>query len=406
MPKCLRINIFTRSSKRNNIMTYYLDGNNICFWKDENNFSLVPLLNLCVQLKNKSQNFVCFFDANIIHLLKDKEEKLILKDLLKDKTKFRTSPGGTKADNYIVMSANNSNASIITNDWYRSLIPTYKWLDSRSTPQRLFKGSVYPEANGDFLMIPDLKINALIEPNIQTLLFKLNINNNQSSFKSSNTMTNELRVGKISAPQTFHQLGILVLDGSLSMTDSAKMNLTKAQSVNVAVRDLLGRMKASKVATNFSFAVIMFGNDAKLQTTITPLSSIDDNGNFDPLIVDGTNTKIFLGLNEAKALAGNFLNSSPEGGVNHSVIILLMSDGICSEPKTTISVSQNLKNDPQVKIACAYFGTLGKNDTQAEDLLKETSSDPTQYYKITYGAEDLRTFFEASISKSAGIKVG
>lgn len=219
-------------------------------------------------------------------------------------------------------------------------------------------------------------------------------------------MTNDFKVGKISAPRTFQQLGILVLDGSGSMTDPAKMNLTKAQSVNVAVRDLLGRMKAGRVADNFSFAVVMFGEDTNAHTPITPLPSIDDNGNFDPLVVDGSNTKIFAGLNEAKTLADKFINEAPQGGVPHSVIILLMSDGICSQPQTSLAVAQNLKSNPQVKVACAYFGTLGKNDTNAEDLLKEISSDPTQFYKITYSAEDLRAFFEASISKSAGIKIG
>jgi|GEM_PF-688071 len=387
-------------------MTYYLDGNNICFWKDEKNFSLTPLLNLCVELIKKGENFVCFFDANIIHLTKDKNEKAIIRDLLNDKTKFRTSPGGTRADDFIVMSAHNANASIISNDWYRPLLPSYPWLEIKATPQRLFKGSVFPEANGDFLMIPDLQINKKIEHNIQNILLQLNNSNNQTTIKSSNAMTNDFKVGKISAPRTFQQLGILVLDGSGSMTDPAKMNLTKAQSVNVAVRDLLGRMKASQVSQNFSFAVVMFGEDTKAHTPITPLSSIDDNGDFNPLVVDGSNTRIFAGLEEAKMLADKFLNEAPQGGVFHSVLILLMSDGICSQPQTSLAVAQNLKNNSQVKIACAYFGTLGKNNPSAEDLLKDISSDPTQFYKITYGSEDLRAFFEASISKSAGIKIG
>lgn len=219
-------------------------------------------------------------------------------------------------------------------------------------------------------------------------------------------MSNDFKVGKITAPRTFHQLGILVLDGSLSMTDQAKMNLTKAQSVNLAVRELLGRLKAGRVKDNFSFAVTMFGADTKEHTPITPLATIDDNGNFDPLIVNGNTTRIFLGLAEAQNYAEKFLSDAPEGGVNHSVIILLMSDGISEDPQKCVDVAQDLKGNALVKVACAYFGTLGANDSDAQDLLQQICSDPTQYYKTTYDADELRKFFESSISKSVGINIG
>lgn len=219
-------------------------------------------------------------------------------------------------------------------------------------------------------------------------------------------MSNDFNVGKITAPRTFHQLGILVLDGSGSMTDSAKMNLTKAQSVHLAVKELLGRLKAGRVKDNFSFSVLMFGGDTKEHTQITPLSNIDDNGNFDPLIVDASTTRIFLGLEKAKKYAQDFLGNAESGGVNHSVIILLMSDGISEDPQECISVAQDLKSNSAVKIACAYFGTLGANDSNAQDLLQQICSDPTQYYKTTYDAEELRKFFESSISKSVGINIG
>lgn len=218
-------------------------------------------------------------------------------------------------------------------------------------------------------------------------------------------MSNDFKVGKITAPKTFHQLGILVLDGSLSMTDLAKMNLTKAQSVHLAVKELLSRLKAGRVGNNFSFAITMFGNSTKEHTPITPLASIDDNGDFDPLIVDGTNTKIYGGLHEAEKYVKKFLESADEGGLTHSVIILLMSDGISDDPNKCIKIANDLKQNSQVKIACAYFGTLDDNQQNAQQLLQQICSDPAQYYKTTYDADELRKFFEASITKSAGIKI-
>jgi uncharacterized protein YegL len=389
-------------------MTFYIDGNNVCHWKDSNDFSLKTLLNLCRELKNKGHDYVCFFDANVIHLPKDNLEKSTIKQLLTDKMRYRISPGGTRADDFIIMAAHNDNASVISNDWFRNLTGQYTWLDKNQTPQRLFKGSVYPSVNGDTLMIPDLKINCLVDQNIHKLISELNTpsNNKSQTTKTSNTMSNDFKVGKITAPRTFHQLGILVLDGSGSMTDPAKMNLTKAQSVHLAVKELLGRLKAGRVKDNFSFAITMFGGNTKEHTPVTSLSNIDDNGNFDPLIVDASTTRIFDGLAEAKIYAEKFISEAPVGSVNHSAIILLMSDGISEDPQKCITVAQELKSNPSIKVACAYFGTLGANDSAAQDLLQQICSDPTQYYKTTYDADELRKFFESSISKSVGINIG
>ena len=54
-------------------------------------------------------------------------------------------------------------------------------------------------------------------------------------------------------PATFRQLGVLVLDGSGSMTlpvDSMPGQTTKADAVNLAVRELMTRMKASRTGLN------------------------------------------------------------------------------------------------------------------------------------------------------------
>ena len=52
-------------------------------------------------------------------------------------------------------------------------------------------------------------------------------------------------------PQTFHQLGILVLDGSGSMSGMAEGKISKAQAVNMGVRELLTRLIASKNSKDF-----------------------------------------------------------------------------------------------------------------------------------------------------------
>lgn len=207
-------------------------------------------------------------------------------------------------------------------------------------------------------------------------------------------------------PRFFHQLGILVLDGSGSMTEKAAMNSTKTREVNAAVMDLFNRINVSRVKQNFSFACIKFDETA---TVSLPPTSFDFNAlmneNYDPTIGKGGGTQIFEALNEAKKLAENFLNNAPADGVPHKVLILLMSDGMCFQPQTTIAVANSLKSNPKIQIACAYFGTVGENDTDAQKVLKDVSTDPATYFTTVYDGEALRAFFERSISQSAGIKI-
>jgi uncharacterized protein YegL len=213
-------------------------------------------------------------------------------------------------------------------------------------------------------------------------------------------------VGTPVIPRYFHQLGILVLDGSGSMTDKAAMNSTKAKEVNSGVVELFNRLNVSRVKQNFSFACIKFDESA---TVTLPPTSFDFNRlmieDYDPIVGKGGGTQIFEALNEAKKLAENFLNSNPTDGVPHKVLILLMSDGMCFQPQTTISVAANLKSNPKINIACAYFGTVGETAIDAQKVLKEVSTDPSTFYTTVYDGEALRAFFERSISQSAGIKI-
>lgn len=219
-------------------------------------------------------------------------------------------------------------------------------------------------------------------------------------------MDSNTPVGTPVIPRYFHQLGILVLDGSGSMTDKAAMNSTKAKEVNAAVMELFNRLNVSRVKQNFSFSCIKFDESAtvSLQPTTFDFTQLM-NENYDPTIGKSGGTQIFEGLNEAKRLADNFLNNAPSDGVPHKVLILLMSDGMCFQPQTTVAVASNLKSNPKILIACAYFGTVGENDTDAQKLLKEISTDPSTYYTTVYDGEALRAFFERSISQSSGIKI-
>jgi hypothetical protein len=216
-----------------------------------------------------------------------------------------------------------------------------------------------------------------------------------------------LLIGSVKAPPLFAQLGLLVVDGSGSMTNPAvEGNIQKAQATNVAIRDLFTRFKVCRVARNFAFAMIAFDDHPSVR--LKPMQvgpDFDDNGDYNPLVGHGGGTNIYAALEEAEKIANDFLSQAPAGGVPHSVVILVMSDGCCSDPARTKAVADRIKKGPYreiVRICCAFFGTLGSQDREGEGLLKSIASDPVLGYKTVYDAETLRLFFEASISAASG----
>jgi len=218
-----------------------------------------------------------------------------------------------------------------------------------------------------------------------------------------------LIIDKPEVPQTFHQLGILVLDGSGSMEEKGRNNLTKGQEVEMGMKEMFSRFDGSRVKNNFSFACVKFDTTATATLQPTPFKDIDYYGqDFNPLAGKGGGTHIFDGLSEAKNIAVQFLSNAPQGGVRHSVVILLMSDGMCFEPQKTLDVADQIKKSGGIDIACAYLSEIGsgneaeKNDTK--NLMQLIATNPIQYYATVYDGESLRKFFEASISQSSGIK--
>jgi uncharacterized protein YegL len=213
-----------------------------------------------------------------------------------------------------------------------------------------------------------------------------------------------LELGRISAPKQYAELAILVLDGSGSMTDPAVGKISKADAVNQACRNLFTRFRVSSVAGNFEFSVIAFDDHAKSRLDPTPATQVDDNADYNPLHGHGNGTSIYAALELAEQQANEFLARQPAGGVPHGAVIVVMSDGMCSDPARTQAAADRIKhgaNGAKIKIATAFFATLGQNDPAGEQLLHSLASGAT-LCKTVYDAETLRGFFTASISTASG----
>jgi Mg-chelatase subunit ChlD len=216
-----------------------------------------------------------------------------------------------------------------------------------------------------------------------------------------------LLIGPVKAPRQFVQLGLLVVDGSHSMTDKIAGNIQKAQATDIAVRELFTRFKTSRVAKNFAFAMITF--DEQVTVRLKPMQITqefeEDKGDYNPLAGHGGGTNIYAALEQAESIANEFIAQAPAGGVPHSVVILVMSDGCCSDPAKTKAVAKRIKNGaygPKITICCAFFGTQGEQDKEGEDLLRSIASDPVNGFKTVYDGETLRNFFTKSMSSASG----
>lgn len=198
----------------------------------------------------------------------------------------------------------------------------------------------------------------------------------------------------------FKQLGILVLDGSGSMEEQTALKVSKADSVTVAVNDFFSRCKVSKNRNNFTFAIVNYDHRAVVKMQPTPVKDIDDHGDYNPMDGLGGATYISEGLKAAKKIAEDFLSQSQAGGLARSVIVLIMTDGVDMTQAETISMANTLKQMEHVKVAGCFFETLGADASEMRkcaDYMKSLCTDES-YYTDVKTAEELRKFFEASVS--------
>lgn len=208
-------------------------------------------------------------------------------------------------------------------------------------------------------------------------------------------------IGEVTESRTFHQLGILILDGSGSMATIGDGNISLADNVNRAVREFLGYFKGSSIANNFSIAVITFDNNAAVHTPITELTAIDDFADYNPMNGHGGGTFIGGALELGEQLSTQFLNSPDAKSIPHDVRFIVMSDGLCLAPEQTKLIADKLKNNDRIMICSSLFTDRNKianeDVKEAKSVLADIAS-ATNLYKTAYGETDLRQFFISSMS--------
>ncbi len=210
----------------------------------------------------------------------------------------------------------------------------------------------------------------------------------------------------MSAPKTFDQLGILVLDGSGSMQygESAR-KVTLAQEVSTAVKDTFTTFKSSGQKKNFSFAVVYYDNTAKVELPITEVKDLDDMRAYDPTTGMGGTTSIAEGLKEAQKLAEAHLKGQTPGGVKKTVVIVILSDGLDMTEQETVAIANQLKQNQDILLTACFFETLGGDEdemNQAANFLQSICTSPNHFERV-FDSEKVRNFFVASVSNQKKI---
>ncbi len=217
-----------------------------------------------------------------------------------------------------------------------------------------------------------------------------------------------LNLGMVTAPQTFHQLGIFVLDGSGSMTDQTPDMMSKGEATDLAARELLTLFKSSSAKNCFSFAAVAFDTSADTKMQPNHLVQIDEFAqDFNPLAGHGGGTNIGAGLLEAERIVTEFFANQPSDGVPASAVLLLMSDGGHNEGPDVKTVADQIKasSGGRVTICAALFATVGSPDPAGEATLKSIVTDPNKGFSRVYRPEDLRNFFKASVARASGVQL-
>lgn len=87
---------------------------------------------------------------------------------------------------------------------------------------------------------------------------------------------------KTKPARTFESLCILVLAGSGSMQELCSQHLSKGEKVGLAVHDMFVRLKESRYAPCFDFAIVNYDHRSIIKMYPTSLKQINPDSDFNP----------------------------------------------------------------------------------------------------------------------------
>jgi uncharacterized protein YegL len=216
--------------------------------------------------------------------------------------------------------------------------------------------------------------------------------------------------GEIPQPtvsQAWYQLGVLVIDGSASMTEmygedhevtlAGGAARTKAEATDDATRKFVDRMRGGRNAPNFGLAVVYFNDNVTHERQPMKMLDLDPAASYNPTTYGTGGTAIHTGLDAAARIIERFRQEGAALEVPLSQVVVVMSDGEDNrDPAAAQAAANRIKALPETKLCSCLFATRG-GGAPGEPLLQGMATG-LQFYQRIYDTEALRKFFEASVT--------
>ncbi|MEN3113201.1 hypothetical protein ACFONG_15105 [Uliginosibacterium paludis] len=129
---------------------FFVDGMNVAHWSKT--LSVTNVIALALALVSQGGKVVVIFDASASGKFKGRDNALYQQYLKEDSFEFFEVPGKMRADDFLLLRANNTGGFIVSNDQFRDYGEKYPWVSDQS---RLIKGMVI----AGHLAIPSLDID-------------------------------------------------------------------------------------------------------------------------------------------------------------------------------------------------------------------------------------------------------
>lgn len=225
----------------------------------------------------------------------------------------------------------------------------------------------------------------------------------------------EMNIPQPTAAQSWYQLGVLVIDGSGSMTlpyagdEEASLGggavRSKAEAVEEALKQFVDRMSRSRNAPNFGLSFVFFNSSVTHEREPTKVKEMDASDSYNPTAYGVGGTAIHSGLDAAAAIVEKFMRDGAALEVPLSAVVVLMSDGEEQhDPAKVAAAANRIKELPKTTLASCLFATKGQ-PAVGEALLQDVATD-SDFYQRVYSTDQLRKFFVATMTTVKGELTG
>lgn len=178
-------------------------------------------------------------------------------------------------------------------------------------------------------------------------------------------------------------------DASMAGLEPAR---TKAHAVDMATRDLVVTLARDPRAERVFYASVSFNDRVTQRCAPRPVTEVPRSESFDPTEPGVGSTRIWLGLEAARALVEDFRRRrGPDGPVQ--TVVVLRAGSACEDAGRTRTAAERLRALPDTRLAACVYAP----PPNASSFLASVVSDD-RLFRVVSSADELRRFLHDSVA--------